>query len=125
MATSCDKSFCSNYLLLNLEEVGLVDLFRLLFSASLEHRKFVDSSASIEQIFYRRWIIFMSIVVQKLLLSVAKPLAWVGSTIELWLNLVRINGGSVGSLLLNFIRDYVIMSIQEIMMEKTSVKTLS
>ncbi|XP_031384580.1 uncharacterized protein LOC116198550 [Punica granatum] len=104
MATSCDKSFCSNYLLLNLEEVGLVDLFRLLFSASLEHRKFVDSSASIEQIFYRRWIIFMSIVVQKLLLSVAKPLAWVGSTIELWLNLVRINGGSVGSLLLNFIR---------------------
>ncbi|XP_031384558.1 uncharacterized protein LOC116198531 isoform X2 [Punica granatum] len=119
MAAPCDKSFSNSYLLLRPEDVGLVDLFRILFSTNLEQRKFVDSSHDTEESFNQRWIIFISIIVQKLLLSMAKPMAWVGSTIELWLNLVRINGGSLGSLLLNFIRGNAVMP------DKTSADFLS
>ncbi|PKI50155.1 hypothetical protein CRG98_029479 [Punica granatum] len=92
MAAPCDKSFSNSYLLLRPEDVGLVDLFRILFSTNLEQRKFVDSSHDTEESFNQRWIIFISIIVQKLLLSMAKPMAWVGSTIELWLNLMEFFG---------------------------------
>lgn len=103
MAASCDKSFCNSYLLLRPQELGLVDLLRLLFSPSLQHLKFVDSSEEREERFEGRWIIFISLLVQKLLLSVAGLLSWAGSQIELFLNTARINGG-LGTLLLNFIR---------------------
>ncbi|KAK1588524.1 hypothetical protein Q3G72_024334 [Acer saccharum] len=105
MGCDCDKSFSSNYMVLNPEEVGLFDLINMLFSSNIEKRKFVDSSEVEEQDFWRRWIMFISIVVQKLLLFFAKPMSIFGSAIEFFLNLLSING-NLASLLLNLVQDY-------------------
>ena len=93
MASSCDKRFSSSYMLLNPEEVRFFDLIHILFSSDIEKRKFVDCSegTGTDENFKRRWLIFVSILAQKFLLFVAKPLAFVGSVIEMWLNLVSIN----------------------------------
>ncbi|TXG59424.1 hypothetical protein EZV62_013997 [Acer yangbiense] len=108
MGSDCDKSFSSNYMVLNPEEVGLFDLVNMLFSSNIEKRKFVDSSEVEEQDFWRRWIMFISIVVQKLLLFFAKPMSIFGSAIEFFLNLLSING-NLASLLLNLVQGKVTM----------------
>lgn len=100
---ACDKSFSSSYMLLKPEEVGLFDLFRILFYTDIEKRKFVDSSEREEKIFGRRWIMFISVVVQKFLLFVAKPLSLFGSALEFFLNLLSSNG-DFAELLLNILR---------------------
>ncbi|KAK6258535.1 hypothetical protein SCA6_013009 [Theobroma cacao] len=87
----CDKGFSCNYMILKPEEVKFVDLFRILFSSSLEDRKFVDSSAGTEESFRYRWLIFISIVAQKFLMFTSKPMSWMGSLIEMWLNLLSCN----------------------------------
>ncbi|CAI9777457.1 unnamed protein product [Fraxinus pennsylvanica] len=79
MASECNKSFCSDYMLLKPEEAGLVD---------------------------------------KLLLAVEKPMAWFGSSVEQWLNLLSSNG-SLSSLALNFLRGKVIYT------EKTAANFMS
>lgn len=102
MARSCSKEFASDYLLLNPEKVGLSDLFHILFSKDLEKREFIDCPArSLEECTKHRWIIFASIVVQKLLLLVAKPMARFGFALEYCFNLVSSNRGIFG-LLENF-----------------------
>lgn len=106
MASSdCNKAFSSNYMVLDQEEVKFLDLFHILFSSNLDDRKFVDSSATHET-FRHRWLIFISIVAQKFLMFVAKPLAVLGWMIEMWLNLLRYNHG-FRHLLLNLLRGKV------------------
>lgn len=100
---ACNKSFSSSYMLLKPEEVDLFDLFRILFSSDIEKRKFVDSSEKEEKVFRRRWIIFISIVLQKLLQFVSKPLSIFGSALEFFLNFLSSNGGFAG-LFLNILR---------------------
>lgn len=51
----------------------------------------------------RRWIIFISLLVQKMLLYLRKPMAITGSVVELWLNLLSSNGGFL-ALLLNLLK---------------------
>lgn len=51
----------------------------------------------------RRWIIFISLLVQKMLLYLRKPMAITGSLVELWLNLLSSNGGFL-ALLLNLLK---------------------
>ena len=92
----CDKSFCSDYMLLNAEDAKLGDVFKILFSSDIAKRKFIDCPDGTEEPFGRRWIIFVSILVQKLLQATAKPLAAVGSGVEYWLNLLSGNGGFFG-----------------------------
>ncbi|KAK9948927.1 hypothetical protein M0R45_004480 [Rubus argutus] len=101
---ACDKSFSSSYMLLEPNDVGFFDLIYILFSNNLEKRKFVDSSDDKEDEFQRRWLIFLSIVVQKLLQFVAKPMAVIGWAIEMFLNLLSSNGCSLRELLLNLLR---------------------
>ncbi|KAK1589469.1 hypothetical protein Q3G72_034417 [Acer saccharum] len=103
----CDKGFSCNFMLLKPEEVKFLDLFRILFSSDIEKRKFVDSSegSTEEYCFRRRWLMFISIIAQKFLLFVAKPLLWIGSGIEFMLNLLSVNR-NLGVLLLNLLRDY-------------------
>ena len=101
---ACNKSFSSNYMLLEPNDVGFFDLIHILFSNDLEKRKFVDSSDDKEDEFQRRWLIFLSIVVQKLLQFVAKPMAVIGWGIEMFLNLLSSNGCSLRELLLNLLR---------------------
>ncbi|MBA0859000.1 hypothetical protein Goshw_002394, partial [Gossypium schwendimanii] len=87
----CDKGFSCSFMLLKPEEVKFIDLFRILFSSNLEDRKFVDSSSETEESFRYRWLIFISILAQKMLMLTSKPMAWMGSKIEMLLNLLAIN----------------------------------
>ena len=92
VAMACDKSFSSSYMLLKPEEVRFFDLIHILFSSDIEKRKFVDASESTTEVnFRRRWLMFVSILTQKFLQFVAKPLSFVGSTTEMGLNLVSSN----------------------------------
>ncbi|KAG7588469.1 Fungal lipase-like domain [Arabidopsis suecica] len=86
-----------NYFVLDPREATVMDLMRLLFYSDLENRKFVDTS--VENLenrlceFRGRWIIFVSIVVQKLLIILRKPLSFLGFALGFWLNLPSSNGG--------------------------------
>ncbi|KAK3222123.1 hypothetical protein Dsin_009148 [Dipteronia sinensis] len=111
MGSDCDKSFCTNHMLLNPDKVGLFDLINILFSSNIKKRKFVESSEVEEQDFWRRWILFISIVVQKLLLFFSKPMSIFGSAIEFFLNLLSING-NLASLLLNLVQGKVTMPVK-------------
>ncbi|CAI0553531.1 unnamed protein product [Linum tenue] len=108
----CDKRFSSDYMLLNHEELSLSDLFRLLFSSDVEKRKVVDSKENKEESFERRWLMFVSIVVQKTLQFFSRPLSFVGSCIEMWLGLLSSNGG-FGGLLLNVLTGKVVVPDKE------------
>ncbi|BFG38864.1 hypothetical protein CerSpe_251380 [Prunus speciosa] len=105
---ACDKGFSCTYMLLEPKDVGFFDLIHILFSNDLERRRFVDSSEETEDDFERRWLIFLSIVVQKLLQFVAKPIATIGWGIEMCLNLISSNQSLVG-LILDFLRGKVII----------------
>ncbi|OMP02005.1 Lipase, class 3 [Corchorus olitorius] len=104
----CDKGFSCNYMLLKPEEVKFVDLFHILCSSSLEDRKFVDSSAETAESFRHRWLIFISIVAQKFLMFTCKPMSWMGSVIETWLNLLELNSNFF-VLIWNFVRGKAVM----------------
>ncbi|KAJ4840852.1 hypothetical protein Tsubulata_029322, partial [Turnera subulata] len=118
MASPVDDGFSSNHLLLKPEEVSLLDLIKILFSNDLEQRKFVDSAEAKEESFERRWLVFVSIVAQKLLQFVSKPLSSMGSLTEMWLNLLSSNLG-FGRLLLNVLRGKVAVP------DKTSASYIS
>ncbi|XP_059457487.1 triacylglycerol lipase OBL1-like [Corylus avellana] len=117
-SVACDKGFSSSHFLLKPEEVRFLDLIRILFSSDIENRDFVDTSEGKEESFRRRWLIFVSILAQKFLLFVAKPLEAIGSVIEMWLNLVICNR-NIGVLLLNLIRGRLVKP------DKTSATFLS
>ncbi|KAM1315080.1 hypothetical protein ACFX13_019007 [Malus domestica] len=105
---SCNKSFSCKYMLLDPNDVGFFDLIHILFSSNLKRRRFVDSSMDTEDDPDRRWLIFLSIVVQKLLQFVATPMAMIGRGIELCLNLFSNTQNLVG-LLQNLLRgEYII-----------------
>lgn len=102
--SSCNKGFADSYMLLNPGDAHFFDLLHLLFSGNLGNRKFVDSSAegAYEGSFRHRWLIFVSVVLQKLLMLLAKPLALFGSTVEFLINLVYLNGGFI-MIVVNFL----------------------
>lgn len=104
MASSapCNKSFCTNYLLLEPEKASVLDLCKLLFSSNVEKRKFVDCPDGVREPFGRRWIMFVSVVMQKLLQATSKPLARFGNGVENWLNLLSGNGGFFGLIMNSF-----------------------
>lgn len=104
VAMGCDKGFSSSYMLLKPEEVRFFDLIHILFSSDIEKRKFVDApEGTTEESFRRRWLMFVSILTQKFLQFVAKPLSFVGSAAEMGLNLVSSNR-NLFVLLLNALR---------------------
>ncbi|KAB1214706.1 Lipase [Morella rubra] len=108
MDMACDKGFSSSYMLLKPEEVRFFDLIHILFSSDLEKRSFVECPEGTEETFRYRWFIFISIWAQKFLQLVATPLAFVGSGIEMWLNLLSSNR-NFGVLLLNLLRGRVVI----------------
>ncbi|KAJ4963615.1 hypothetical protein NE237_023554 [Protea cynaroides] len=105
---ACNDGFCANYLIIKPEEASFLDLFYLLFSTDLEKRKFITCQEdSKEADRRRRWIILITVIIQKILLLIAKPMAWVGSVGEEWLNLLSCNGGFT-KLVSNFIAGNVV-----------------
>ncbi|KAK8579981.1 hypothetical protein V6N13_143124 [Hibiscus sabdariffa] len=101
------EAFCDDYFVLDPKKAGLFDLFSLLFSHQLENRRFIDFQGSQHENFRYRWIIFVSVVVQKLLLWATKPMAFVGDAIEMWLNLLSANAG-LFHLLLNLVTGRIV-----------------
>ncbi|XP_057973892.1 triacylglycerol lipase OBL1-like [Malania oleifera] len=106
--------FCSGYLVVNPEEATILDLLRLLCSgADGEGRGFIDCSPEKKKLvledFWGRWLIFVSILAQKVLQLCKKPMAQIGSLLELWLNLLSSNGGTLPKLLLNILRGKVVI----------------
>lgn len=103
----CNKGFADSYMLLSPEDAHFFDLLRVLYSRNLGHRKFVDSNAegSYEGSFRNRWLIFVSLVLQKLLLFIAKPLSFFGSCVEFFINLLVLNGGFI-MIVINFLTGY-------------------
>ncbi|KAL5099260.1 hypothetical protein RYX36_003587 [Vicia faba] len=108
MATTCDKGFADSYMILNPEDAHFFDIIHVLFSRNIGHRKFVDSNAEgdVEGSFRGRWLIFISIVLQKFLLYIAKPLAKLGYCVEMLVNLIAINGG-ITMIIINFLSGHL------------------
>ncbi|KAE8669109.1 Remorin family protein isoform 1 [Hibiscus syriacus] len=96
------NGFCEDAFVLNPEKASLFDLLSLLLSPQLENRRFIDcpGSGSQHRSFRKRWTIFVSVLVQKLLFWATKPMAFMGDAIEMWLNLLSSNRGP-SHLLLN------------------------
>ncbi|RVX00050.1 hypothetical protein CK203_024738 [Vitis vinifera] len=98
-----EDDLCRDYLLLKPEEASFLDLVRVLCCSEWEKRGFIECTEEKELMRERRWIIFISLLVQKMLLYLRKPLAITGSVVELWLNLLSSNGGFL-ALLLNLLK---------------------
>ncbi|KAK1383275.1 phospholipase A1-IIbeta-like [Heracleum sosnowskyi] len=112
----CNKQFASDYLLLDPEKFGIFELYHILFSSDLENRDFIkrhpEAKDCQKQNDKHRWIMFASLVAQKLLLCTAVPMAGVGSGIEYWLNLLRVNSSFFG-LIKNFVQGKVVYPNKE------------
>ncbi|KAK7367543.1 hypothetical protein VNO80_09556 [Phaseolus coccineus] len=106
----CNKGFADSYMLLNPEDAHFFDLLHVLYSRNLRNRKFVDSKAegAYEGSFRHRWLIFVSVVLQKFLMLVAKPLALFGSFVEFLVNLVFLNGGFI-MIAVNFLTGHLVV----------------
>ncbi|KAJ9562327.1 hypothetical protein OSB04_007487 [Centaurea solstitialis] len=98
----CDKSFCEDYMILSPKDVGSWDLTKLVFSKHIGHRKFIDCPDGTVESFWSRIAIFFSVVLQRVLHLVDRPLGWLGSTIEFMPNFMDANGGFL-SMLSNFV----------------------
>ncbi|RWV91164.1 hypothetical protein GW17_00046571 [Ensete ventricosum] len=84
----------SDYMVLRPDKAGVSDLLRLLYSSKVAENESVDCPVD-TQIgeWRRRWAIFISLLLQKTLLLWRTPLAWLGSALEFWLNLLMDNHG--------------------------------
>ena len=88
--------FYSDFMVLRPDKGGLYDIFHLLFSCKVSENAAVDCPAGTEIADWRRrWAVFVSLVVQVLLLWAKKPVALLGRVTEYWMNLLDENGGRV------------------------------
>ncbi|XP_057969646.1 triacylglycerol lipase OBL1-like [Malania oleifera] len=111
MATEEDlKSFASNYMILKPDEVGVKGLFHVLFSRkTAKKRKYFQTQREDNLNIVDGWLLFISILLQKVLQLVAKPMAFMGDAMEMGLNLLSNNGGRLSTLFLNIIRGKVVV----------------
>ncbi|KAJ6791989.1 Uncharacterized protein M6B38_242570 [Iris pallida] len=92
------------YLVLNPNEGGMLDLVHLLCSGRVcGTGSFECSDGMVISEMRHRWIIFISLLAQRVLLFLSSPLSWCGSFFTLWMNLLWDNG-SIGTLFCNFCR---------------------
>ncbi|XXG86679.1 hypothetical protein AAC387_Pa11g1526 [Persea americana] len=100
--------FGNNYLVLKPEEGGMRDLFQLLYSRNICRNGRVDSAegTNLEEL-NRRWLIFVSLLAQVVLLRLRNPMLWIGSVIEWWPNLLLENT-NLQTLLLNLLKGQVV-----------------
>ncbi|CAE6262966.1 unnamed protein product [Arabidopsis arenosa] len=101
MVNNDDDNEPRGYLILRPEELRPWELFRLLFSRDIDKPRSVDSSETKEPSFRRRWLIFVSLVLLKLLRLFSELLALLGSALEFFLNFLSAN-----SLSGFFLREY-------------------
>lgn len=82
------------YLILRPEELRPFELLRLLLSGDIEKPRSIDSSETKEPSFRRRWLIFVSLALLKILRFLSEPLALFGSALEFSLNFLSDNSFS-------------------------------
>ncbi|KAL6651549.1 hypothetical protein ACP70R_010474 [Stipagrostis hirtigluma subsp. patula] len=84
-----DYCFSNDYMVLRPDRAGPVELLHLLVSPKVGRNRAVDCFTSTEiRSFLRRLSIFLNLLLQILLLSLAGPLAALGAAVELVLNLL-------------------------------------
>lgn len=96
-------NFSGNYMVLRPEEVSYANVFRILWNDDIEKKAFADIPNGKEENLNRRWLIFVSLLAQKILQSMAKPMSSFGAWFENWLNLLSCNR-NIFVLLLNVLR---------------------
>ena len=94
----------SDYLVIRPDKGGVRDLFNILYSGKIDENDSVEAPEGTLIIeMRRRYAIFISILLQRILLFWKKPLSWFGTAILFWVNLLWENG-SFCSLVCKFIR---------------------
>ncbi|EMS60316.1 hypothetical protein TRIUR3_09918 [Triticum urartu] len=84
-----DYCFSNDYMVLRPDRASPFDLLHLLFSPKVGRNKAVDCFTSTEiRSFPRRLALFLNLLLQILLLSLAGPVAAIGAAVELALNLI-------------------------------------
>jgi hypothetical protein len=103
-SNSYGEHFYQNKLLLDPTEASFLDLILFLVSSNIKVRGFIEcyEEQGLKN-FNSRWIVFISVLVQKILLFFRKPMAMIGNALEMWLNLLLSNGGFF-KLLLNILK---------------------
>ncbi|XP_051149779.1 triacylglycerol lipase OBL1-like [Andrographis paniculata] len=99
-----NRDFSENYLVLKPEDATGFDLVRILSSRDFGKRDFFSSSFDEGELivgFRQRWILLVSVFLQKILIRLKTPMAAVGNAVELGLNYPPANGGFC-RLLFNF-----------------------
>ncbi|MCL7039674.1 hypothetical protein MKW94_013242 [Papaver nudicaule] len=83
------EEFSEEYLVLKPLEGSLWDLLHLLFSRNVENNNFVECSEGTKVHGVKnRWILIVSVIAQRILLHLVKPMFWMGLIIETYLNLL-------------------------------------
>ena len=94
--------FFRDFMVLRPEKGGVRSLLHLLGSRDVAANEVVECPAgtAVDR-WLQRWVIFVSVVAQMLLLWVKKPMAALGRAVEYWMNLISDNGGGVIRLIRN------------------------
>lgn len=104
LAMANAEEFCKNYLVIDAKKANLFDIACILICSTkyLNNKSFYNELSQdaaerlMVEIFWQRWLIFTSVLAQKFLIWAKEPMAWIGSLIETWLNLLSSNGGFFG-----------------------------
>ncbi|KAJ6675840.1 ALPHA/BETA-HYDROLASES SUPERFAMILY PROTEIN [Salix viminalis] len=109
------EHFYQNKLLLDPTEASFLDLILFLVSSNIKSSGFIEchEEHSALRNFNGRVIVFISLLVQKILLLFRKPMAIIGKALEMWLNLLLCNGG-LFKLLLNILKGKVVKDTRSI-----------
>lgn len=101
-----ERNLCEDYLELKPQQASCLDFVRILCcSCNITKREFINTTHEEERVkgsFRHRWIVFISVSLQRVFLSLNKPMAWLGWLVELLFNYPKFNGGFL-RLLLNLI----------------------
>uniref|UniRef100_A0ACD5ZSX2 Uncharacterized protein n=1 Tax=Avena sativa TaxID=4498 RepID=A0ACD5ZSX2_AVESA len=100
--------FFGDFMVLRPGKGGVRSLLHLLCSCDVAANDTVDCPpGTAEDRRLHRWVIFVSVVAQMLLMWVKKPMAALGKAVEYWMNLVTDNGGGVRNLIRNAMKGEV------------------
>ncbi|KAJ4714873.1 Lipase, partial [Melia azedarach] len=84
-------SFSGNYMILRPEEVSIRDLLGILCNCDFAQKAFVEFPIGREENLPRRWLLFISLLAQKVLQRMERPMSWFGSACEMALNILSCN----------------------------------